>query len=43
MPVVDRMYLNYATFANGELIGYIREMAILKSRRLNANLQAMTQ
>jgi hypothetical protein len=43
MPVVDRMYLNYATFANGELQGYIREMAIWKSRRPNANLQSMTQ
>jgi hypothetical protein len=42
MPVVDRIYLNYATFANAELQGYIRELAIFKSRRPNANLQAMT-
>jgi hypothetical protein len=31
--------LNSAT----QLNGYIREMAILKSRRPNANLQSMTQ
>jgi len=42
MPVVDRMYLNYATFANGELIGYIRELALFKSRRPNSILQALT-
>jgi hypothetical protein len=43
MPVVDRIYLNYATFANAELQGYIREMGVFKSRRPNANLQAMMQ
>jgi hypothetical protein len=37
------MYLNYATFPNGELIGYISELAIWKSRRPNSNLTAMTQ
>ncbi len=41
MPVVDRIYLNYATFANAELQGYIREMGLFKSRRPNTNLQAM--
>jgi len=42
MPVVDRIRLNYATFANGELQGYIRELAIFNKRLPNSVLQSMT-
>ncbi|MFZ4567373.1 MAG: phage head spike fiber domain-containing protein, partial [Prochlorococcaceae cyanobacterium] len=42
LPVVDRMYINFSTGAF-ETIGYIREMGLFKSRRPNANLQAMMQ
>ncbi len=44
MPVgVDRVRIGASGGANSQWNGYIREMATLKSRRPNANLQAMMQ
>jgi len=43
MPVVDRIFIGSENGSDNILRGYIREMAILKSRRPNTNLQAMTQ
>jgi len=44
VPVgIDSMNIGKVETSNLYLNGYIREMATLKSRRPNANLQAMTQ
>jgi hypothetical protein len=43
MPAVDRIFIGSENGSANNLRGYIRDMAILKSRRPNANLQAMTQ
>ena len=43
MPAVDRIFIGSENGSANSLRGYIREMATLKSRRPNANLQAMTQ
>jgi hypothetical protein len=42
MPVVNQMFIGRDS-TGSYLNGYIREMAILKSRRPNTNLQSMTQ
>ena len=41
VPTVDRLYLNYATFVNGEVNGSIRRLAYWPTRL--ATLQAITQ
>lgn len=43
MAVADRLLIGATDGSRFYLNGYIRDMAILKSRRPNANLQAMTQ
>jgi hypothetical protein len=42
IPAVDRIFIGSENGSANSLRGYIREMAINKSRRPNANLQAMT-
>jgi|LakMenEpi03Aug12_release.lakeMendotaPanAssembly.Ray.scaffolds.fasta_scaffold184061_3 hypothetical protein len=43
MPAVDRIFIGSEDGTANSLRGYIRELAILRSRRPNSNLQAMTQ
>jgi hypothetical protein len=43
MPTVDRLYLNFATFASGEINGTIKRLTFWPVRLANPTLQAITQ
>jgi hypothetical protein len=43
VPAVDRLYLNYATFASGELNGTIRRLTYWPQRLSNSTLQEITR
>lgn len=43
VPVVDRLYLNYATFAGGEVNGTIKRLCFWPQRLSNNTLQTLTQ
>jgi hypothetical protein len=43
MPAVDRIFIGSENGTANNLRGYVREMAINKSRRPNVNIQTMTQ
>jgi hypothetical protein len=43
MPVVDRLYLNYATFPSGEINGTIKRLTYWPTRLANTTLQQITQ
>jgi hypothetical protein len=43
MPTVDRLYLNFATFAGGEINGTIRRLTFWPQRLPNPTLQSLSQ
>jgi hypothetical protein len=43
LPTVDRLYLNYATFASGEINGTIKRLVYWPTRLSNTTLQQITQ